>query len=191
MQTGEHPVVRRRSGGAPAGPILVREAMARNVLCVSEDQSLSDVATLLPQRQREAHKWQTAVGVAAGSPGMTGAPWLVARGALRAGAGYVRLGIPGGGMADLPPSEVVGLSLPRLGWGPALLPELDRVKALVMGPGLGRSAEVTASVRTVLGEAPVPIVLDADGLNAAGSADEEEAQDDGWPDRHDAHVEGW
>ena len=50
VQTGEHPVVRRRSGRAPTGPIVVREAMARNVLCVSEDQSLSDVATLLANK---------------------------------------------------------------------------------------------------------------------------------------------
>jgi ADP-dependent NAD(P)H-hydrate dehydratase / NAD(P)H-hydrate epimerase len=131
-----------------------------------------DVAAFVPRRPPEAHKWQTAVAVIAGSPGMTGAPWLVARGALRGGAGYVRLGIPGGSVADLPPSEAVGLALPRNGWGLAAQGELERVKALVMGPGLGRSGEVTASVRNLLGEAPVPIVLDADGLNAVGPADE-------------------
>jgi len=48
VQTGDHPVVpRRRSGAAPTAPVLVRDAMARNVLCVSEDQSVSDVGTLL------------------------------------------------------------------------------------------------------------------------------------------------
>ena len=132
----------------------------------------SDVADYLPRRPREAHKWQTAVAVIAGSPGMTGAPWLVSRGALRAGAGYVRLGIPGGAMAELPPAEMVGLVVPAYGWGAVVLAELHRVKALVLGPGLGRSPEVTNSVRTLVAQAELPVVLDADGINAVGSADE-------------------
>ena len=50
VQTGEHqPVARRKSGTASPGT-LVRDAMVRNVLCVSEDQSLSDVATLLANK---------------------------------------------------------------------------------------------------------------------------------------------
>ena len=162
-------------GPVAAGRVEVADiGLGRQVVGVARAWQVEDrdVAANLPRRPPQAHKWQTAVAVIAGSPGMTGAPWLVARGALRAGAGYIRLGIPGGDFADLPPSEVVGLTLPRSGWGLAAQPELDRVKALVMGPGLGRSAEVSASVRTLLGEAPVPIVLDADGLNAAASGDE-------------------
>jgi CBS domain-containing protein len=50
LQTGEHLAVPRRKAGAAAPGILVRDAMARNVLCVSEDQSLSDVATLLANK---------------------------------------------------------------------------------------------------------------------------------------------
>ena len=50
-----------------------------------------DVADWLPQRSRHAHKWNNAVLVVAGSPGMTGASHLVCRGALRTGAGYVHL----------------------------------------------------------------------------------------------------
>ena len=100
----------------------------------------SDVAAGVPQRARDAHKWQTAVYVVAGSPGMLGAPMLVSHAAMRSGAGYVRLGVPGGDVAALPPSEVVGLPLPAVGWDAAVLPELDRCKALVVGPGLGRSA---------------------------------------------------
>ena len=57
---------------------------------------------LLAPRPRDAHKWQSAVAVVAGSPGMTGAAGLCARAAYRAGAGMVRLGIPGGDLADLP-----------------------------------------------------------------------------------------
>ncbi len=48
---------------------------------------------------------------------MTGAAALCARAAYRAGAGMVRLGVPGGDLAALPATEAVGVSLPA-GSGP-------------------------------------------------------------------------
>lgn len=51
MQTGEHRAApRAKGGGGPPAPSLVGAVMARNVLCVSEDQSLSDVASLLANK---------------------------------------------------------------------------------------------------------------------------------------------
>jgi CBS domain-containing protein/mannitol/fructose-specific phosphotransferase system IIA component (Ntr-type) len=50
VQTGEHQAVARRKFGVASPGVLVRDAMTRNVLCVSEDQSLSDVATLLANK---------------------------------------------------------------------------------------------------------------------------------------------
>ena len=96
-----------------------------------------DVAALLPRRPRESHKWQAAVQIVAGSPGMTGAPWLASHGALRAGAGYVRLSMPGVDPSVLPPSELVHLPVPASGWHGRVLEGLSRLKALVVGPGLG------------------------------------------------------
>src|SRR5439155_11070309 len=103
-----------------------------------------DVATWLPERQRNTHKWKSAVWVAAGSPGMTGAAELCSRAAMRAGAGLVHLGVPG---LEAPPTplEVIGRPLPREGWDDRVLDELDRFKALVVGPGLGRSEEQGAA----------------------------------------------
>ncbi|MDQ1437135.1 MAG: ADP-dependent NAD(P)H-hydrate dehydratase / NAD(P)H-hydrate epimerase [Acidimicrobiaceae bacterium] len=130
-----------------------------------------DVATGLPGRDRDGHKWQTAVFVAAGSPGMMGAPVLVARGAMRAGSGYVRLGVPGADAAALPAGlEAVGVSLPATGWSDAVLAEVERCRALVVGPGLGRSDEAEKAVRRLVAESPVPVVVDADGLNVLGRA---------------------
>lgn len=135
----------------------------------------SDVLRLLPERGREAHKWQAAVHVVAGSPGMTGAPWLVSRGALRAGAGYVRLSMPGVEPSALPPSEVVHVPVAQQGWHGAVAAGLGRVKALVVGPGLGPAAGAGGGdglpggeVGLLLASAPVPAVVDADGLNAVG-----------------------
>ena len=50
---------------------------------------------LVPRRARESHKWASAVAVVAGSPGMEGAAALAAAGASHAGAGMVRLAVPG------------------------------------------------------------------------------------------------
>jgi len=119
---------------------------------------------------------------------MTGAPWLVSRSALRAGAGYVRLSMPGVDPSVLPPGELVHLPVPAAGWHAKVLDQLSRVKALVVGPGLGPmtgAAETAAvpggrassralpggEVGLLVGAAPVPTVVDADGLNAIGTLD--------------------
>jgi NAD(P)H-hydrate epimerase len=129
-----------------------------------------DVVSAYPRRGREAHKWQSAVYVAAGSPGMLGAPMLTAHAAMRTGAGYVRLGVPGGRLDEFPPTEVVGVPLPAAGWHSDVLSGVDRCKALVVGPGLGRSETATTEVRALVAAAPVPTIVDADGLNALGAA---------------------
>jgi NAD(P)H-hydrate epimerase len=139
----------------------------------------ADVAGLLPRRPRDGHKWQTAVQVVAGSPGMTGAPWLVSRAALRAGAGYVRLSMPGVSPSVLPPGELVHLPVPASGWHAKVLEEMSRVKALVVGPGLGAVVGPGTGpeghdlpggeVGLLVSAAGVPTVVDADGLNAIGT----------------------
>src|SRR5205823_5118072 len=89
-----------------------------------------------------------------------------------AGAGYARLGSPGVDAAALPATEVTGLSLPAEGWADAVLADLGRFGALVVGPGLGRSAATVAAVQRVVAGAPVPVLVDGDGLFAtAGTGD--------------------
>jgi hydroxyethylthiazole kinase-like uncharacterized protein yjeF len=129
----------------------------------------ADVARLWPPRKRQSHKWQSAVQVVAGSPDMHGAPWLVGRGALRAGAGYARIGVPGappGG--GLPPGEQVTIRLPERNWDAEVAAGLGRVQALVVGPGLGETAGggrgPDSTVGRLLAAAEVPAVVDADGL---------------------------
>lgn len=118
---------------------------------VVEDE---DVRAALPTPPRDTHKWKTAVLVIGGSPGMTGAPTMAARAAMRAGAGYVRLAVPG----DLPASgEAVAVPLPHRNWASLA----ERCRAVVVGPGLGRDDRVNE----LLGAVDVPVVVDADGLN--------------------------
>jgi ADP-dependent NAD(P)H-hydrate dehydratase / NAD(P)H-hydrate epimerase len=135
-----------------------------------------DVIRLLPTRPRETHKWVTAVAVVGGSPGMPGAPLLSAHGAMRAGAGYAIVAVPGsppGG--GLPPGEYVGRSLPGADWAGDAAESLSRARAAVVGPGLGSGAlgsgGETGSATPVarfLGASQLPAVVDADGLTALG-----------------------
>ena len=132
----------------------------------------SDVAAWLPRRERDSHKWKSAMWMIAGSPGMTGAADMAARAAMRAGAGTVRLGIPGQPPSPLFP-EVVGRWLPEEGWDDVVVAdELERMKAVVMGPGLGRADATAAAVRRLVARAKAPVVLDADALFALGSLDD-------------------
>ena len=136
----------------------------------------ADVVDLVPRRTSSAHKWATAVAVVAGSPGMEGAAALSAAGASHAGAGMVRLAVPGV-PADQPgpwPIEAVRMPLPadRGQWVDDVLAVLGRCRALVVGPGLGRHDATVEHVRRLVAESPVPVVADADALFALGKADD-------------------
>jgi NAD(P)H-hydrate epimerase len=132
----------------------------------------ADVARLVPARPREANKWQSGVVVVAGSPGMLGAASLCSKSAYRAGAGMVRLAIPGASADELPATEAVAFEVPRHGWAAAVLEAADRCRAVVMGPGIGRDDETRADVRRVAADSPVPVLVDADGLFALGDSGE-------------------
>ncbi|HZQ76224.1 MAG TPA: NAD(P)H-hydrate dehydratase [Acidimicrobiia bacterium] len=134
----------------------------------------ADVAAWLPGRSSESHKWSVGgVYVVGGSQGMTGAVMLSSRAALRAGAGIVVAGLPGEAAARASGGEVITRSLPATSSGALdegaakeVLDGLEKFRALIVGPGLGRAAGTVAAVRRLVAEAPVPLVLDADGLNA-------------------------
>jgi ADP-dependent NAD(P)H-hydrate dehydratase / NAD(P)H-hydrate epimerase len=127
----------------------------------------ADVA-LVPARPRQVNKWTTAVGVAAGSPGMEGSAILCTRGAMAAGAGMIRLGSPGSPAAAWP-TEVVRMHLPAEGWAGAFVEASAKCKAVVLGPGLGTGEATADEIRAVIGAVPVPLVIDADALTALGS----------------------
>jgi NAD(P)H-hydrate epimerase len=167
-------------GAGYAGDVEVADIgvrLPRPSIWVADDD---DVAGWLPPRPAESHKWSVgAVFVVGGSEGMTGAPMLSARAALRAGAGLVVAGLPGRAAVRASGGEVITRSLPSTAGGALdetgskeVLDGLARFGALVLGPGLGQKKPTVAAVRRLAGEAPVPLVLDADGLNAlAGDLD--------------------
>lgn len=120
------------------------------------------VNTSIKKRDKELHKGDCGkVLVIAGSKGMAGAAILSARGALRSGAGLVRVSIPEELFPILqvgvPEATCVSRSLP---------PErLDEYQAIVIGPGLGDDLSNVPLIHTVLKSNCPAMVLDADGLN--------------------------
>lgn len=133
----------------------------------------------LPARGHDAHKWQTAVMVIGGSEAMNGAPLMAARGAMRAGAGYALVGVPGGPPGGgLPPGEQVGVTLAGDDWVADAVAAAERVRAVAIGPGLsGRARQpgggtgAHTPVGRFLAETAMPAVVDADGLTALGDLD--------------------
>ena len=127
----------------------------------------SDIAAWMPMRDTAAHKWNHAVRVVAGSPGMGGAASLVSAAAMRAGAGIVHMSWRAGTDAFTPPTEIVGRPLPSEGWVPFIASDSHRFNALIIGPGLGRGDDVTAEVQGVLSATSIPTVIDGDGIHAS------------------------
>lgn len=134
----------------------------------------SDVRGRLPVRKAEAHKGTFGhVLVIAGSRGKTGAAALAGLAALRSGAGLVTVATRPDALAQVlhHGPELMGVELN--GDGPlgmadfnALLDAADGKQALVIGPGLARGPETARVLGALLEEVSVPVVLDADGLNA-------------------------
>jgi len=118
------------------------------------------VANLLPARPPDSHKGMFGtVMVLGGATGMTGAPLLAARAALKMGAGSVHVGL-------------LTANTPEVDWvQPELMlhsakSALEQVKASVIaiGCGLGTSTEAQILLYEVLKQ-NIPVVLDADALN--------------------------
>ncbi len=132
-------------------------------------------AAALPSRREDGHKGDFGrLLLVGGAVGYTGAPYLAARAAVRGGCGLVYLGVPRCIWAVEAAKCVSAMPFPLPDDGErlssdALAPIREKLRGcdvLAVGPGLGRSAAVSALVGTLLRETEQSVVLDADGLNA-------------------------
>lgn len=134
------------------------------------------IRPLLCRRDRQAHKGHFGhCLVIAGSTGKTGAAALSANSAVRAGSGLVTLAVADSlhAILEIKTTEVMTEPIPDSGRGhitgsafPAIEKLLSGKDALAIGPGLGRHSGTTALVQTIVESAALPMVVDADGLNA-------------------------
>lgn len=130
----------------------------------------------IPVRRQNSHKGMYGkVLIVAGSKGMCGAAYLSALSAYRTGVGLVKImtveenvGI----LQNLIPEAIITSYDPELeerepeAFKAMVEKECDWAEIIVLGPGLGKGRHVAKLLEYVLLSAYVPIILDADGLNA-------------------------
>ena len=141
-------------------PQTVRDSESDSGILIQENIILEN----LPPRRRNSHKgdfgWLLGVG---SDLGMSGAIRLCGEAALRSGAGKVTLATrpEHASLVNLNCPELMVRAMPD---GDTLKPLLPEVDVVVTGTGLGQS-EWSESIFSACMQAPVPVVLDADGLN--------------------------
>ena len=125
----------------------------------------NDIREMLPRPGAESDKYRRGVlGLLAGSDRFTGAVLLATGGAVRGGAGMVRVvtaNVAAVLVRQAWPETVVTVHPDQGDWD--LLGSVGRVQAWVAGPGMGTGQDAVARLAAVLGT-DLPVLVDADGL---------------------------
>ena len=165
-------------GALCSGQVTVRDIgipadLVRAAVCPVQTADFARAA--LPRRKTDGHKGDFGkLLVIGGSVGYTGAPYLAASAAVRSGCGLVFLGVPEA-IWQVEASKCVSAMPFPLEDRRGLLSyralhtireKLAACDVLALGPGLGKSEQVTRLVLELLAQTEKPVVLDADGINA-------------------------
>lgn len=162
------------------GPTYVADIGSPEQAIVSSLQlnviTARDIAPLLAPRPVDSNKGRYGhVLVIGGSEGKVGAAAMAGMSVLRSGAGLSTVATPKSILATVAGfhPELMTEPLPETAAGAiseSALPRLYKLAAgktvLAIGPGLSRDAEAAATARTVVMKCQIPMVVDADGLNA-------------------------
>jgi hydroxyethylthiazole kinase-like uncharacterized protein yjeF len=176
------PPASEKAGRIVVAPIGSPTALLDNPEYRIELIDSMQVRRTLPRRARDSHKGSFGhVFALAGSRDKSGAALMSGLAALRSGAGLVTVMLPESLRKDMlgKVPELMTVWLPETAEGTAdaaaagqVLELLAQADAVVIGPGLSTNRSTQELVRTVVRRAPVPVVLDADGINAfAGEAE--------------------
>ncbi len=140
--------------------------------------TLGEVAFALPEREVMSHKYTYGhLVVLGGSSGKTGAPCMASQAALRSGVGLVTAFVPStlNTIFEVKLTETMTVPVNDGGKGyfslesvDAVMREFDsgRFSCLLIGPGLGSAPETFEFAREVIKRTNLPMVIDADGINA-------------------------
>ncbi len=134
------------------------------------------IANIIKERSQDVHKGQFGhLFVLSGSVGKTGAAALCCTGALRVGTGLVTLGIPESlnGYMEVKLTEAMTEPLEETVERTFSIRAFERIKALLekktaiaLGPGISTNYETVELVHRIVKEISLPMVIDADGINA-------------------------
>jgi hydroxyethylthiazole kinase-like uncharacterized protein yjeF len=167
-------------GDLTAGPIVIAPIGSPDEAIQSSLQlnliTPKDIAPLFRPRPRDSNKGQYGhVLVVGGSVGKTGAAALAGYSALRSGSGLVTIATARSALPIVagfyPELMTEPLSETEVGSiATTALEEFERAEdkktLLAIGPGISRHPDTASFVRTIVAKTELPIVLDADGLNA-------------------------
>jgi hydroxyethylthiazole kinase-like uncharacterized protein yjeF len=156
--------------GSPTKVVAAHSKLQQDVITAADVQAISR------PRRADSNKGDFGhVLVIGGSTGKAGAAAMVGMAALRAGAGLVTVACPKSvqpTIAAFAP-ELMTEPLAETAEGTiSLLALAERDKlwkgktTVVIGPGLSRNSETAEFVRDAVGVCPLPLILDADGINA-------------------------
>ena len=133
------------------------------------------VRNTIPPRRNNSQKGDYGrLLIIAGSLGMSGAAYMASEAALKSGAGLITLACCETISEALEVKTTEVMTLPvddtdgHIAYSAVtqILPQLDRAGAVLIGPGLGRSTDAAEVVRAVLKGSRVPVIVDADAINA-------------------------
>jgi len=154
--------------------ISIPPALTRDLK--TELAAAPEMRRLLPRRPFASHKGTFGhLVVLAGSEGKTGAAAMTAEAGLRSGAGLVTAAVPASlnDILEAKLTEAMTLPLPEAEGARALGEKalaaltdfLADKSAAALGPGLGTHPETRELVRSLVQNCPLPLIIDADGLN--------------------------
>jgi len=169
-------------GNLTRGPVLVAPIGSPPEAIVSslnlEVTTPRDFAALLAPRPRDSNKGMYGHAlIVGGSFGKSGAAAMAGMAALRAGAGLSTVATPARVLTSVASfaAELMTEPLPETAAGSIALAAAESgrftdlakpMTVVAIGPGLGRDPETVEFVQEAVRQTKVPLVLDADGLNA-------------------------
>jgi ADP-dependent NAD(P)H-hydrate dehydratase / NAD(P)H-hydrate epimerase len=168
--------------GSTFGPVVVAQIGSPADAVVSDGGlSWAGAAKAIAERPRDVNSNKGKFGhvlVVGGSYGTAGAPAMASLAALRTGAGLVTAAVPASILSDVgrlapelmltPLKEIEGaVSLENMAEdGLEAVIEKKRISVIALGPGLSTRGEASAFARVFAGTGKLPMVVDADALNA-------------------------
>lgn len=168
-------------GYMTAGPVLVAPiGSPENIVQSASDLTWAGSSKAIAEKPRDPNSNKGKFGhvlIVGGSYGTAGAPSMSSLATLRSGAGLVTAAVPKS-IVNLVAGIAPELMVRPLDEGPEgavamtsiaganLDALLERITVLAIGPGLSQRGEAKAVVRDLIARAKIPMVIDADGLNA-------------------------
>jgi ADP-dependent NAD(P)H-hydrate dehydratase / NAD(P)H-hydrate epimerase len=169
-------------GNLTRGPIVVAPIGSPPEAIVSklnlEVTTQRDISGLFTPRPEDSNKGMYGhILVVGGSLGKSGAAAMAGMAALRAGCGLSTVATPGSALVNVAAfaAELMTEPLPETDIGSIAMGTLESgqfgllmkpADVVALGPGIGHNTETAEFVREAVRQTKVPLVLDADGLNA-------------------------